>query len=411
MTDAGARTLLFAGGGSGGHISPGLAVAERLTELDPTVRVLFVCSRRAIDHTMLSQAGVGFATVPGSPFSLRPRALLRFAGNFVRSRRAARSIIQGQGVERVVALGGFVAAPAVAAAVRQHTPVTLVNLDAPPGKANRWIARHCRQVLTAVPVPEMPGFAQQVVGMPIRKAAVAAVPADDCRRSLGLDPRRTTLLVTGASQGARTINTLVTALALSGQSAFDGWQVVHLTGVSDERRVRAAYEQAGIPALVKAFEASMGLAWGAADLAVSRAGASSVAEAWANNVPTVFLPYPHHRDRHQHRNAAPMADAGGAIVEEDRLDPDVNLRSAGSKLVALLTDAKRRAAMRQSLRHRPAPDAATTIARLLLGRTSSVKTVAYNSAEVPPGNSHDVLKRPDEMRDAGAEGVPRPRSR
>ncbi len=149
MTESGTRqervrTFIFAGGGSGGHLSPGLAVAERLGELDASAGAYFVCSRRDVDRTMLARAGVAFEQIPGSPFSVRPRALARFAGDFLRSRRAARAIIRRQAAERVVAMGGFVAAPVVAAAVGQRTPVTLVNLDAPPGRANRWLARHCQ---------------------------------------------------------------------------------------------------------------------------------------------------------------------------------------------------------------------------------------------------------------------------
>jgi UDP-N-acetylglucosamine--N-acetylmuramyl-(pentapeptide) pyrophosphoryl-undecaprenol N-acetylglucosamine transferase len=317
---------------------------------------------------MLDRARVAFEQIPGSPFSLRPGALARFARDFVRSRRAARAILHRLAAERVVAMGGFVAAPVVAAAVAEHLPVTLVNLDAPPGKANRWIARHCQQVLTAVPVPEMPHFARRVVGMPVRKAALAPGPPDVCRRELGLDPSVPTLLVTGASQGARSINRLLVALAESDPTTFNGWQLLHLSGTSDEQTLRAVYTAAGVAAQVRPFQHEMGLAWGGADLAVSRAGASSVAEAWANAVPTVFLPYPHHRDRHQLRNAQPMAKAGGAVLEVDRLDQAQNLRRAGATIRELLRDAARRETMRANLGRHQAPDAATTIARLLLGQ-------------------------------------------
>jgi UDP-N-acetylglucosamine--N-acetylmuramyl-(pentapeptide) pyrophosphoryl-undecaprenol N-acetylglucosamine transferase len=362
------RTFVFAGGGSGGHLSPGLAIAERLGEMDDTARAHFVCSRRDVDRTMLAEARVAFDQLPGSPLSLRPLGLLRFARDFVRSRRAARAVLDRTGAEHVVALGGFIAAPAVAAAAARRTPVTLVNLDAPPGRANRWIARRCDQVLSAVPVPEMPRFARRVVGMPVRRGAMAPGPADACRRELGLDPEAPTLLVTGASQGARSINALLGALVESDPTAFNGWQVLHLSGAADAQRLRSAYAAAGVPAEVRPFLHGMGAAWGAADLAVSRAGASSVAEAWANAVPTVFLPYPHHRDRHQHRNAQPMAEAGGAIVEVDRPDPDENLRRSGTVIRELLRDERRRETMRSSLRRQRAPDAAATIARLLLGQ-------------------------------------------
>ena len=199
-------------------------------------------------------------------------------------------------------------------------------------------------------------------------SALAPGPPDACRRELGLDPSAPTLLATGASQGARSINALLGALVQSDPTAFSGWQVLHLSGAADEQRLRSAYAAAGVRAQVRPFLHGMGAAWGAADLAVSRAGASSVAEAWANAVPTVFLPYPHHRDRHQQRNAQPMAEAGGAIVEADRPDRDENLRRSGAVIRELLGDERRRETMRSSLRRRRAPDAAATIARLLLGQ-------------------------------------------
>ncbi len=360
------RTFLFAGGGSGGHISPALAIGERLVELDPSVEVVFLCSTRTIDTTMLAEANVDFKPIPGAPFSVRPRGLARFARGWVRSRMAARWEIKQRRIDHVVAMGGFVAAPVVSAAKRTGTPVTLINLDDPPGKANQWIARRCSRVWSAIEITDRPGFAERVVGMPIRKNAVASSEARSCRTGLGLDPDLPTLLVTGASQGSRSINGLVTAMAAADPDLFAGWQVLHLTGAGDENIVRAAWKTAGVTATVHPFLHGMGAAWGAADLSVSRAGASSVAEAWANAVPTLFLPYPHHGDRHQHRNAAPMVAAGGAVVQTDAVETDANVARAGSTLRELMRDRPRIRSMRAALHARPAPDAARTIARLLL---------------------------------------------
>ncbi len=361
-----ARTFLFAGGGSGGHISPALAIAERLTDLEPESRSLFACSPRPIDRTMLEQASVAFTVVPGAPFSLRPAGAVRFLRGFTRARRVASELIVRESVDRVVAMGGFVAAPVVAAAARAGVPVTLINLDDPPGKANRWIARRCDQVLTAVELPRHRRFARQVTGMPIRRLAMAPGPPEVCRTRLGLAPDRPTLLVTGASQGARSLNALVTALAAQAASEFDGWQVLHLAGERDHDRTVAAWDAAGVRAEVRSFVHEMGPVWGAADLAISRAGASSVAEAWANAVPTVFMPYPFHRDRHQERNARPMADAGGAVIEVDHVEISANLPAAGATVRRLMGDRASLGAMRQKLRDTPAPDGAGTVAGLLL---------------------------------------------
>ncbi len=360
------RTFLFAGGGSGGHISPALAIGERLVELDPSVKTVFICSTRLIDTTMLAEANVDYTPIPGAPFSMRPRGLARFARSWVHSRKAAHAEMKHRRIDRVVAMGGFVAAPVVSAASRAGVPVTLMNLDDPPGKANRWIARRCDNVLSAIEITDLPGFAERVVGMPIRRNAVASSTARSCRTGLGLDPDLPTLLVTGASQGARSINGMVTAMAAAEPDLFEGWQVLHLTGAGDESRSRAAWDTAGVTATVHPFLHGMGAAWGAADLSVSRAGASSVAEAWANAVPTLFLPYPHHGDRHQHRNAAPMVAAGGAVVETDAVETDANVARAGATLRQLMRDGPRLRSMRAALHARPAPDAARTIARLLL---------------------------------------------
>ena len=361
-----AGTFLFAGGGSGGHISPALAIWERLVELDPSARAIFVCSTRRIDTTMLTEADVNYRPIPAAPLSGRSRGLVRFTRGFIRGRGAARAILRRERIDRVVAMGGFVAAPVVSAAVKQGVPVTLLNLDDPPGKANRWIARRCDHVVSAIEVTDRPGFAERVVGMPIRRAALAPGGQPVCRDRLGLDPGVPTLLVTGASQGARSINTMVTELAAAEPGLLSGWQVLHLAGSGEDGQVRAAWQSAGIRAVVTPFLHVMGPAWGAADLAVSRAGASSVAEAWANAVPTLFLPYPHHRDRHQDRNAQPMVAAGGAVVETDAGDPATNRAGPGVTLRDLIRDEPRRQSMRAALRARPAPDAAGTIARMLL---------------------------------------------
>ncbi|MEE9129465.1 MAG: glycosyltransferase [Phycisphaerales bacterium] len=359
--------LLFAGGGSGGHISPGLAIAERLVEIDPTVRCVFACSERAIDAAMLSEAGVAYERMPASVFSARPLRLLRFLGNYRRTKRSAGELIERESVNEVISLGGFVSAPVVAAATASGATVTLVNLDDPPGKANRWIARGCDRVLSAIELLGVGGFAHQRVGMPIRRSSVASCDQATCRERLGLDPAKSTLLVTGASQGAGSINRFVPHFAAGQPGAFAQWQVYHLAGRSSANEVRRAYAEAKVSAVVESFQNCMGLAWGAADLALSRAGASSVAEAWANAVPTIFMPYPYHKDLHQRRNAEPMVAIGGAIIETDRIDAARNVADVGPTLAALMEDVARRDTMRAALRTHEPEDGAEEIAQIVLG--------------------------------------------
>jgi UDP-N-acetylglucosamine:LPS N-acetylglucosamine transferase len=365
------EAIAFAGGGSGGHISPGLAIAERIAELEPSRRAVFLCSNRPIDASMLREAGADFIPMPARPPSLHPWRAWRFLRNFTASRRQAMQAMRQRGVDRVVALGGFVAAPVVVAARSLGLPIMLVNLDAPPGKANRWLARRCTCAISTVDLsgfPRFKTFARAIVGLPVRRIALAPGDAPFCRRELGLDPNLSTLLVTGASLGAGSINQLMLAWLREDASPLRGWQVLHLTGTGGEGGIAEAYHAAGVPAVVLPFLTRMGLAWGAADLCISRAGANSVAEIAANAVPAVFLPYPHHRDQHQVHNARPLVDRGGAILATDEQDARRTLAAVRPILEELLRDDARRSAMRDRLRSGGSRDAAMTIARLVLGR-------------------------------------------
>lgn len=366
-----AGTIVLAGGGTGGHIAPGIAIAERLAELAPEMARVFACSTRAVDATMLSHIGADFVPIEAEGLSPRPLKLVRFVRAFVAGRATARELLAERGARVVVALGGYVTGPVVAAARAMGVPVLLVNLDATPGKANRWVAKRAARVLTACPTPSMPHFAEREVGMPIRRAAIASLDVAACRAKLGLEPGLHTLFVTGASQGAASLNDLMRALVrgelMQGdRTAFGGWQVFHLVGNAERAPIEAAYREAGVRAKVVPFLHEMGLAWGAADLALSRAGANSVAEAALNGVPTIFAPYPYHADLHQKWNAKPLADEGAAVLCDDLIEPTRNRATLGKALVELLSDHARRDAMRAQLHARSRGDAALEIARAAL---------------------------------------------
>jgi UDP-N-acetylglucosamine--N-acetylmuramyl-(pentapeptide) pyrophosphoryl-undecaprenol N-acetylglucosamine transferase len=368
------RTVVFAGGGSGGHLSPGLAIAERMKDAAPGVRPLFLCSTRAIDAQMLGDAGVEFRPIPAEGFSWKPRGLLKFALGYAAGLRKAKEVMRAEGVEHVVSLGGFVTGPVTAAARSLRIPITLVNLDATPGRANRVAARRAHRVVSACETPGLPKFAEAIVGMPLRRSAMAPGGRAECRGQLGLDPVRPVLLVTGASQGASSLNSFMVAFALKHPELLAHWQILHLAGNKGSpsaAELDAAYARAGVKALVLPFLNEMGLAWGAAELALSRAGANSVAEAEANHVPTVFVPYPFHRDLHQEANAKPLVRAGAAVLAYDRLDVAANMDSIGGPLETLLADGRLRDEMESALRARPQVDAADAIARSILGISAS----------------------------------------
>lgn len=357
--------VVFAGGGTGGHLYPALAIAERLP---PDWRTIFLCSSRAIDAQILSNAGVEFTALPATPPTRR--APLAFAKNFHASFRAARAQLRSsarQGRVAMVAMGGFVCPPAVLAARALRVPVTLVNLDAEPGKANRFVDRFASRVFTAADGPAVPRNWQRV-GPILRRAILVNAPPAESRRALGLDANLRTLFVSGGSQGAGTINDAMRALAQRDPTLFDGWQVFHQAGPARDaddahlRALRDAYAAANIPSVVVPFCDRMGHAWNAADLALCRSGAGTVAEALGTATPAVFLPYPYHADEHQRKNAQSLADAGGAAILTDHIDAMKNLPALRDTLASLLRDQPRRDAMRSALLALAPADGASTVA-------------------------------------------------
>jgi UDP-N-acetylglucosamine--N-acetylmuramyl-(pentapeptide) pyrophosphoryl-undecaprenol N-acetylglucosamine transferase len=379
-------TILFAGGGTGGHLFPALAIAEQVVARAPGTHVRFLCSDRPLDAEILraeSLAGrpVDFEVIPARPFGSRPLTLAKFLwswGGAVRAGRAAIAAAQKDGAVWVVAGGGFVAAPVVQAARAEKVPVLMLNLDAVPGRANRWIAKHAKKVVTTTQVvghktpPAGGGGTWELIPPIVRGAAVCSCPQAQCRESLGLAPDRPTIFVTGASQGAQSINRFMGALAKKHADELQRgrWQILHQTGKFDEKALREDYEAAGVAHEIRGFFREIGLAWGAADVAVSRAGAGSVAEAWANRVPTVFLPYPYHKDEHQKHNAAPLVGAGGAVLVKDHIDAAKNLEEAGSAVMEMVRSSSKRAEMRVGLEKLGAADGAGKVAGILVGEAA-----------------------------------------
>lgn len=360
------RSIVFAGGGSGGHLAPGLAIAERVADLAPDVPVAFACSRRPIDSTMLADAGVTFEPVSAAPLGRTPGDLVRFVRETRRGTREAHVLLERWRAGVVVSLGGFVTGPVVRAARRRGDPILLVNLDATPGRANRVIARVASRIVTAVAAPALDRFNPDRTGFPLRRSVLWAAGSADAKRVFGFAPDRPVLLVTGASQGARSLNRFMALFAAASHDALDGWQVLHLSGDADAAMLEQAYRSAGVVARVEPFLHGMGAAWGAADLAISRAGANSVAEIGANRVPAILVPYPYHRDLHQRWNATPLVDAGAARLELDLVDPAANQEGIGRVLRSLLADRDARSRMRAAASPFAERDGAAEIAERAL---------------------------------------------
>lgn len=359
-------TILFVGGGSGGHIYPNVAVLERLDELGVQIDARFIVSERAIDDSILKKLELRGHAISALPLSLKPSGFLKFYKAIKRAELETYDLIRATNAKAMLATGGFVSGPALKAGCRADIPSAMVNLDAVPGKSNRFTARYASDLFSAYETTKL-GKAQQI-GVPLRQSVVNHVSAQQARLSLGLKPDLNTLLVFGGSQGGGTINQAMAELVRRAtvRDLFQGWQLLHMTGEADLEMVRQVYEKHKIPGRVEPFCNQMGRAWGAATLAVCRAGAGTVAESWANAVPCLFMPYPFHRDEHQRLNAAPVVNRGGGMLLKDRVDKHDNVAELMGPLRDLMKNHLRREQMRKALVESRPLDGATMLAEWLI---------------------------------------------
>ena len=351
--------VLIAGGGSGGHVAPAIAVAEALQS--EGTGVILVHSSRSIDQEMLSSSPFYHQAISASPLRLSPTGLLSFCNSFIKATNETKELIKKHDVRCVLSTGGFVAAPALKAANKLGVHTILLNLDNPPGKANRLATRWANEKLTTVAC-DWPDA--RMIAPPIRRASLEHPKPEICKQQLNLDPRLSTLLVTGASQGAKTVNELVLALANSFPQSFKGWQVLHIAGEQNKLEVSKLWQQLNVPVVVTGFIHEMGVAWGAADLAITRGGANTIAEIAFHAVPTVVLPYPFHKDDHQRTNALPLAEIKGIVLAHDYRLAEKNLEEVGLVIKQLLGDHMARLQMRQALTSLGQTNGAQCIAEL-----------------------------------------------
>jgi len=362
------QTVVFAGGGTGGHLFPGIAVAEALRAAHADIKPLFLCTTREIDRLILEPTGLAFMEQPIVPPQRSIGGLLRFWRSWRGTREMVKRMLDERRPAVVVGLGGYAAGVAVKLAAERRIPTAIINPDVIPGRANRYLMRHVAKVFCQFPqtsryVSAGYGAKLVVTGCPIRRELRHLPERSVAAAALGLESHLLTLVITGASQGAQTVNEAM--LAVLPRLKLQGWQVLHLAGRDHAAAVSREYHRLGIGARVIDFTPRMEQVWAVADLAVCRAGASTCAELTACGVPAILMPYPYHRDMHQRANALALAEAGAAIHVEDMKDAQRNAAALHPLLESLLRDAGRREAMAKAARAMGHPDAADRVAEAL----------------------------------------------
>lgn len=304
-------TYLLAGGGTAGHVNPLLALADHIREAEPGSEIIVLGTREGLEARLVPERGYELHTIDRVPFPRRPNAAaLKFPARFARAVRETRALIRERGVDVVVGFGGYVSTPAYRAGAKEGVPVVIHEANARPGLANKLGARSTDYV--GVTFAGTPIRGARVTGMPLRpeiERLDRAALRPEAREHFGLDPARRTLLVTGGSLGARAINE-----ALSSQAAeivAARVQVLHVWGGLTE------VADPGVDGyVVLPYCDRMDLAFAACDLAVSRAGSTTVSELAGLGIPAVFVPYGHGNGE-QRFNAASVVEAGGALLVED----------------------------------------------------------------------------------------------
>ena len=343
--------MVVAGGGTGGHLFPGLAVAEAVAGADPD-RVLFVGSAYGIEARVIPQTR--FAFRPLAIHGLRgrgARGALQLAAQLPQAIVQAWRILGRFGADVVVGVGGYASFPVVVAAWLRRVPTVLLEQNAHPGLANRVLARLARRVCTTFAEAERYFPAGKVVltGNPVR---LFAAPVASARHGF-------TLLVFGGSQGAHRLNAAMAEAAAALRDALPGLRIIHQTGAADCAALRATYERLGVTAEVREFIDDMGAAYAAADVVVCRAGATTVAELTALGKPAILVPYPFAADDHQRANASVLEGHGAAMMILDRALTGAALAQTVSELAR---DPGRLARMGDAARRLARPDAAARVA-------------------------------------------------
>lgn len=383
------RFALVAGGGTGGHLVPALAVARALAEVHGEDAVELVGSRRGLDPQLLLDAGLPVTLLPGRGLVRRWDARSSVANAAALAALAwalalAVALVVRRRPAVVLAMGGYACVPVALAAALTGVPVVLVNLDAVPGAAGRLVGRFARASAVAFAGTPLPRAV--VTGAPLRPGIVAAARPDDAaraaaRRALGLPGDRFVIGAVGGSLGARTVNAAVGALV-------DAWSdrgdlaVYHVVGRRDAAAMVApVLRSGGLVYRQVAYEQRMPLFYEAADVVVCRAGANTVAELGAVGVPAILVPLPGAPDDHQRANAAVLERAGGAVVLADSECTGPRL---AREIDALRSEPGRLRRMGEAAASIGRPDALSAVVRLVEAhsRASFVGAGARGSSAV-----------------------------
>lgn len=346
--------LMLTGGGTGGHLFPAIATAEALCERLPGSDVLFVGTKRRMDKTSLEAYGFAAKSIhckglKGKNFPALVQAVAVLPVSCI---EAMVHILRFK-PDIVLGVGGYVTGPVVAAAKLLGKPTVIHEQNSVPGLANRKLAAFATKICLSLPASEkfFPGKKTVLTGNPVREAILALAQADR-----GKEKENQTLLVLGGSLGAHRVNELVCEAFAS--TKLSKIRVIHQTGPNDVEMVKAAYAKHNINATVAPFFTDMAAIYKEADLLVSRAGATTLAELSVLGKPAILIPYPYAADNHQEKNADYYVQGGGAVMF---IEKDLDVERLTEELSLLFSDTEKLQMMGKAMQGCAFPDATEKI--------------------------------------------------
>lgn len=353
---SGPPRLLIAGGGTGGHLFPGVAIAEELRARAPEAEVTFVGTSRGIEARVLPELGWPLELISVS--GLKTVGLFGALRGLLRLPRAlwqARSLLRRLRPQAVVGVGGYASGPVVLMARLAGIPTAICEQNSIPGLTNKILGKLVRKVFLSFEESRRFFVAEKVVmsGNPVRRQLAAALLA----AQPATEERPPCVLVCGGSLGAVAVNQLA-AEALSALAKQRPLRIVHQTGATGYDDTVARYRAADVAAECSAFIKDMASVYRQADLIIARAGATTVAELAIAGKPAIFIPYPFAADNHQEINAKEMAEAGAALMFRQA---ELTADKLGQAVAPLLEDAGRRAEMSAAMRALAKPQAAAAV--------------------------------------------------
>lgn len=358
-------TFLFAGGGTGGHLFPGVAVADELRRLIPKAGVVFAGSEREVECKIVATAGFEHHALSSPSSALIKRRPLRFLLGYRRACRQAKSLIAERQPAAVIGLGGFASVPLVLAARKLQVPIVLLEQNAVAGRATSRLARLadsvCHSFIAAVPRGRR-GRNCVVTGNPVR-TEIAKLTDNLSSYSASRHP---TLLILGGSQGSTAVNAAVTACVDNLKTELTGWRIVHQCGPRDVEEIRTRYQVSRLDFEVRPFFNDLPARYATADLVISRAGATTLTELACAGIPAVLVPYPNAIRDHQRLNARVFAEASAAVIVEQQRDHVRTGSHLAEVLRRLIRDTSVRQTMATAMRALAKPNAADDVARVIL---------------------------------------------